>query len=92
MMHLDTVNSQGHIHSGNLINRSVQVAYLSVLELCELSMKEDNKIPDAAVLSTKIQQVSIDNVGFAHPILVGDVLSLKAKIIYVDTKKGLAYV
>lgn len=68
------------------------MAYLSVLELCELSLKGTGKEKDAAALSQYISQVSIENVGFAHPVLVGDVISLKAKVIYVDAKRGLVYV
>ena len=36
--------------------------------------------------------MSVENVQFTHPIFVGDVLSIKAKVIYCDPKKGLAYV
>ena len=63
-----------------------------MLELCELSLKGIGLQKDAAVLSAHISMLSIDNVGFAHPILVGDIISLKAKVIYVEPKKGLVYV
>lgn len=65
---------------------------MSVLEICELSLKGTGKEKDAAALSHFITQVSIENVGFAHPVFVGDVISLKGKVVYVESKKGLVYV
>lgn len=92
LMHVDSTNSNGRIHSGNLINRSIQVAYLSVLEMCEQSLKGTGAEKGAAELSNSISQVSIEHINFAHPIFVGDVLSLKAKVVFVEPKKGLVYV
>jgi acyl dehydratase len=58
----------------------------------EQSLNGTGKQQNAASLNQHISQVSVENVQFSHPIFVGDVLSLKAKVIYADPKKGLAYV
>lgn len=37
ILHRDTANTQGRIYSGFLINKTIQAAILSMIELCELS-------------------------------------------------------
>lgn len=60
--------------------------------MCELSVKGTEKHRDAAGFSPFISQISVENVIFNHHVRVGEVMSLKAKVLYVDSKKGLAFV
>ena len=79
------------------MNQCIQVAILSVLELCELSQKgtvdaDGNEIVmDSVTLSKHIRMQSLDITKFTTPIFVGEILELKAKVIYSDPKSGRVY-
>ena len=81
------------------MNQCVQASWLSVLELCELSQKntvdaDGNpvKVMDSATLSEHIRLDSVDIAKFTKMILIGEILSLEAKVIYSDPKSGRVYV
>ena len=72
---------------------------LSLVELCELSldgMKDAEGAPvgrmTAAQTINHIELVSLDICKFVTPHFIGDILEMEAQVIYVDVKKGLAYI
>ena len=72
---------------------------LSIVELCELSldsMKDADGAPvgrmTAAQTINHIELVSLDICKFVTPHFIGDILEMEAQVIYVDVKKGFAYI
>ena len=82
-----------------LLNKSIQVAILSVIEHIELSTKgqkdaEGTEIPlmTAVEMTKHLELISLDICKFETSHFIGEIIELAARIIYVDPKKGLAYV
>ena len=100
ILHRDTANTGGSIYGGYLINKSIQVAILSVIELCELSVydKQDAEIGETAAKMTAmdctklISLLSMDICKFVIKHNIGHLMEMQAVVTYVDPKKGLAYV
>jgi acyl-CoA hydrolase len=46
----------------------------------------------AAQTINHVELVSLDICKFVKPHFIGEILDMEAKVIYVDVKKGLAYV
>ena len=57
ILHKDTTNDGGRIFGGSLINQAIQVAILSIVELCELSLldgkdEDGNPLPPMRAVDT----------------------------------------
>ena len=100
ILHRETPNSNGQIFAGFFVNKSIQVAMLCMIELCELSQEgvidpeTGEEIPKMrAMESTKfIHLDSVDICNFMISHYTGHILEMQAEITYTDPKKGLAYV
>ena len=98
-MHTDESHSDGRIFAGLLLNKTIQVAILSVIEHLELSMKgqkdaDGNEIPlmTADELTEHFELISLDICKFEKSHYIGEIIEHTARIIYADPKKGLVYV
>ena len=77
----------------------LEVSWLSVLELCEISQKNSVdadgnpvEVLNCAKNSEKISVHSLNVCKFETPLWLGQLLILRSKVIYVDPKKGKVYV
>ena len=78
MLHRDTTHANGRIFGGYLVNRAIQVAILSIVELCELSMlgqvdTDGNAIPPMRAAETikHVRLVSMEICKFVQPHYIG---------------------